>query len=486
MKKLYILSSILALSTSALAQAPVPVNLQPSAIITLPAGATPNALAVSDFNQDNRRDVAVCQRGLGSVGVYLQSSSGTFPDPAVSTYAIGDNPTGLVATALSQQQTRSSMDLVAISPVTGRFQLLTNNNDRSGTFTPVVNTGMQNTFFSNRGTNQHMFVANIDGNLQPDFVYTYDPAPPVTTSAGVYWQQLQSPTSVESSPRTFHRPGFNTSSVALADFNRDSHMDMVLTNPNANQVKVVAAAFNGVSISWSIGQFTLDLPTGGIRPVSVATSDVNRDFLPDLAVANEGSNNVTVLLNQGGTQFGTQALYSLSGSPRQVLLTDLNRDNEPEMLVLTADNRLQVFQHTGASGITRYGTPLILATGDNPVTMQIADVDGDFNSDIVVGCAGDNTVRVYLNRSILSTRSKQLAGVSVFPNPATDQITIQSAGTLRGLITASLLDPLGREVYRTETTAVSTAISVADLPRGVYLLRLTAPEGIMSQRIVIQ
>ena len=54
------------------AQPIVPVNLQSGAVITLPAGAAPSALAIADYSQDNRPDIALCQRGLGTVGVVKQ------------------------------------------------------------------------------------------------------------------------------------------------------------------------------------------------------------------------------------------------------------------------------------------------------------------------------------------------------------------------------------------------------------------------------
>src|SRR5437867_934389 len=44
-------------------------------------------------------------------------------------------------------------------------------------------------------------------------------------------------------------------------------------------------------------------------PYSVAISDLNGDGKPDLAVANSGSNTVSVLLGQGDGTFGLKADY---------------------------------------------------------------------------------------------------------------------------------------------------------------------------------
>ena len=138
--------------------------------------------------------------------------------------------------------------------------------------------------------------------------------------------------------------------------------------------------------------------------------------------------------------------------------------------------------------MTRYGTPLTLATGADPVTMELDDMNGDGLTDVVVGCAGDNTVRVFLNRSsvVSAARAPHLAGVYVSPNPATDQVTIQRPASLTGPLTAVLLDALGREVRQVAVPAPAGTLSVAGLPQGVYVLRLSAPAGVLSQRLVVE
>jgi len=485
MKKL--LLCLLIPTTYASAQSTAsPVRLQPGAVITLPAGAVPSALAVADYNQDNRADIAVCQRGLGTVGVYMQSTGGNFPAGPVSTYAVGPGPTGLVAVALGDGRVRQANDLVAISASGGYYTLLTNNGNGSGTFTPVVNAN-NNTFGTSvSATNPQLLATYLTGNGWVDFIYTYDVS---TASKGIYRTQLSTPTLIDYRIQDYINPGYVPSGLALDDFDRDGTTDVATTNPAGNEFTVVFARRLGTQPDWSGAPYKIRLPSGGLRPVQVAAGDVNRDFLPDLAVAHEGSSEVTMFLNLNNHQFGAQVSYPLSAAPRRVQLADLNRDGFPELLVLTADNRLQIFQHTGVPGATRYGTPILLATGSDPVTMQVVDVDGDQYPDVVVGCAGDNTVRVYLNRSGLATHSAQMAhltGVEVYPNPATERVMVQRSNTLHGVLTATLSDALGRVVRQMGVTAPITAIPVDNLPRGVYMLKLSGDAGVTTQRVVIQ
>src|SRR4030095_9171979 len=77
-----------------------------------------------------------------------------------------------------------------------------------------------------------------------------------------------------------------------------------------------------------------DSPFGvGAGPFSVAVGDFNLDGKPDLAVANQDSNNVTILLGNGMGGF-TQPSSSPVGAgfaPRSVAVGDFNLDGKPDL-----------------------------------------------------------------------------------------------------------------------------------------------------------
>jgi hypothetical protein len=69
----------------------------------------------------------------------------------------------------------------------------------------------------------------------------------------------------------------------------------------------------------------------GSNPVSVAVADFNRDGIPDLVVANQDSNNVTVLLGKGAGTFGAPVN---SGRPGQKETGNHNRTGRRLSLAL--------------------------------------------------------------------------------------------------------------------------------------------------------
>ena len=81
-------------------------------------------------------------------------------------------------------------------------------------------------------------------------------------------------------------------SVAVGDFNADTFLDIAVANQNSNNVSILLG--NGTGLFGTATNFA-----AGNGPSSVAVGDFNGDTFLDLAVANFGSNNVSILLGNG-------------------------------------------------------------------------------------------------------------------------------------------------------------------------------------------
>src|SRR2546426_10005428 len=71
----------------------------------------------------------------------------------------------------------------------------------------------------------------------------------------------------------------------------------------------------------------------GTKPVALAIGDFNADGLKDLAVANAGSANVSILLGRGDGTFFPHVDYTVGSSPSAVAVGDFNNDTNQDLAV---------------------------------------------------------------------------------------------------------------------------------------------------------
>ena len=107
-------------------------------------------------------------------------------------------------------------------------------------------------------------------------------------------------------------------SVTAADFNGDGKPDLVVANDGGNTVSVLLNTTDAGVYHHQLRR-PADLRHRQ-RPVSVAAADINGDGKPDLIVANYGGNTVSVLLNTtapGATTptFATQQTFATGSEP---------------------------------------------------------------------------------------------------------------------------------------------------------------------------
>ena len=168
-------------------------------------------------------------------------------------------------------------------------------------------------------------------------------------------------------------------------------------------VTIISAALTascGVASSGNLSPLTTDVSrlAVGTAPGSVEIADVTGDGKPDIIVANEQSNNVTILLGDGKGGF-TQAKgspFPVGHAPNDIAIGDFNRDGKLDLAFSNHEEKyLTVLLGNGQGGFTPAPNSRFSVEA-KPHTHGVAtgDLNGDGSLDLVTESWGNNQVAV--------------------------------------------------------------------------------------------
>ena len=229
------------------------------------AGVFPLSVAVGDFDGDGHQDLAVASEGNSNtsnsdrVNVLLGNGSGSFGSP--THYTVGPS--------------EGSNDPWSVS------------------------------------------VGDVDGDGVQDLIvashnYTENVSVLLGTGSGTF------------SEATNYWAGYIPTSVTVGDFNLDGAIDMAVTKDRQGWYE---GSQNDVSILFNTGNGEFAGPinygVGFDSPSSIAIGDFDSNGVPDLAVTNEGSDYVSILL---GEAFTPHTITTTANGPNDLFAADVDGD----------------------------------------------------------------------------------------------------------------------------------------------------------------
>ena len=326
-------------------------------------GKNPSALVANTFTGGTLPDLAVVNRDDNSITILQNQDNGNFVQTSASPIALGKNETSPVAIA------------------SGVFR---NDSSKFSTTQPedlvVVNS---------RSNNISILLGDVDSN---------------GVANGSFMEAAASPIAVGTSP----------SAVLVADFNGDGFLDIAVANQEDNSISVFRGHGDGTFAEFPGSPFKLKNSGSTFErgPVAMISGNFQNKTLNtdngadevDLAIVNQASNNVTILLGSVDNNQNlllTEAAGSpipVGSSPVAIAIGDLNADGAPDLAIVNqADNSVTVLlgsTNLDATFTAAQGSPL--QTPSKPAGIVMANFANGAVPDLAVTDEGVNTLAVYV------------------------------------------------------------------------------------------
>lgn len=285
---------------------------------TINVGMGPEDLAVGDFNNDGRQDLVVVNQLSNNAMVLLGDGKGHFT--VSQTVALDGNGVAPVAVAVGDFDRDSLQDFIVANRSNDTVVVV--QQKPAGTFTPLTPTNIKAKGGQELGS---ITVGDFTRDGILDFAVTAESTNNVVVGIGPL---------VPGPPAAFHvvpvglkpvsiAPSFGWGYLSynfprllkpiLADFNRDGCQDLVVTNygerNQGSSISVLLGIRERVNRTQGGKTFTgwvctgdfqpaINYQTDGNGPSSVVVGDFNGDAMDDIAVINQLSNSLTIMLNQ--------------------------------------------------------------------------------------------------------------------------------------------------------------------------------------------
>lgn len=193
---------------------------------------------------------------------------------------------------------------------------------------------------------------------------------------------------------TFVTPGptfvthLGSESAVLGDFNGDGKTDVAVANAGSGDVTILLGDGTG---GFTFGQ----VPTAGTEPMAIDTADLNHDGLADLIVLNRNSDSIAVLIGQGAGKFAAARSFpsgSSGSTPMGLALADINSDGKVDVVV--ANSRSNDASVLLGDGQGNFAPPRAFVSEQEPQGVTAADVNGDNIPDVLTVNRGNQTPNV--------------------------------------------------------------------------------------------
>lgn len=182
--------------------------------------------------------------------------------------------------------------------------------------------------------------------------------------------------------------GESHSSVALADFNEDGHLDIAAADQFGNVMRIGLNGGDGTTYDWST------TPTCD-HPQRIKCGDLNGDGHTDIAYPCQWSDNMNILLGDGAGSFYATGTYPLPVYPSDIGMRDVDLDGDLDLVTINryTDPMVYLLCNTDPRApVNEMFTPICSTAVAGSQGLLLEDLDGDHYPDALV--ASEDSARI--------------------------------------------------------------------------------------------
>ncbi|CAF2417401.1 unnamed protein product [Rotaria sp. Silwood2] len=356
--------------------------------------SSPYSLVVNDFNNDKNLDIAVANYGTNNIGIFLGYKNGTFANQKV--VSLGSSRPFFIT--IGDFNNDNQMDIAVANYGTNTVGILLGNGNGSFQDQTTYPTGYDSLPYAlavgdfNKDNQLDIAVANYGTNNIGIFL---------GYGNGTFASQTIYTTTLNSNP----------SSITVGDLNNDNYLDIIVTHYGTGKIGIFLGLENGTFAAQST--FSI---SSNCRPYYSAVGYFDRDNQLDVVVVDPENNQVHILLQYDNRTFATTTTYDgINGSrPFCVVVTDFNNDNQSDIVIANynTDEVLILSQYFVKSSLRQ--TSYFVGKDSRSSAVAIYDFNNDDQLDVLVNNFDDDSLLLltgnddgtFKQATIFSTGSK--------------------------------------------------------------------------------
>lgn len=187
--------------------------------------------------------------------------------------------------------------------------------------------------------------------------------------------------------------GANPEYSTVGDFNGDGKQDLAVANAGTSNVTILMGSGNGGFVEAP------GSPVGaGTSARSVAVGDFNSDGKQDIVVGWAGGSHVSILLGNGNGGFNETSIGGVQAFPAYIAVGDFNGDGKHDVAVANGgSDSVTILLGDGNGG---FNTAALINVGTQPLSIAVGNFNSDSVQDILVGNAASDNMMVLLGDGI--------------------------------------------------------------------------------------